>query len=233
MITGASRRIGKHLAITSAKEGASVILHYGHSDSDAVDTARQIKELGGEAEIIQADFKDPITAIAKIRDALNGSGDLHALVNNASLFQSLKFLDTSLDDWQEHMDINLTMPFLLSQLFAEKSIRPGGKIINILDWRALRPGRDHFPYTIAKAALAAMTKSTAIALAPDITVNGVAFGAVLPPSDGNLDADIIKNVPAKRWAYLDEVTAIYLFLLNAPGYITGEIIHLDGGRHLI
>jgi len=233
LITGASRRIGKHLALAAAKAGASIIMHYGHSNTDALDTARQIKELGVNVEVIQADFNDPLKAISTIKDALDQSGDLYALVNNASLFQSIKFLDTSFDDWQKHMNINLTMPFLLSQLFAEKAVRPGGKIINFLDWRALRPGRDHFPYTIAKAALAAMTKSTAIALAPDITVNGIAFGAILPPSDGNTNVDVTKDVPARRWADLMEVSDIFLFLLNAPSYITGEIIHLDGGRHLV
>ena len=233
LITGASRRIGKHLAIAAAKMGASILMHYGHSSSDAVNTVKELKEMGADIEAIQADFKDPKSAIIQIRDALAQSGELFALVNNASLFQSPGFKDTTLDVWQTHMNINLTMPFLLCQLYAEKALRPGGRIINILDWRALRPGRDHFPYTIAKAALAAMTKSTAIALAPDITVNALALGAILPPSDGELDFDITKNIPARRWAEMKEVEDTFLFLLNAPAYITGEIIHVDGGRHLV
>ena len=105
--------------------------------------------------------------------------------------------------------------------------------MNILDWRALRPGADHFPYTISKAALASMTHSLAVALSPDITVNGLALGAILPPSDAKASADIIKNVPLKRWATENEVEEALLFLLTCPRYITGEIIHLDGGRHLI
>jgi pteridine reductase len=132
------------------------------------------------------------------------------------------------------MMVNLTAPFLLSQAFAS-NVEPEnhGRIVNILDWRALRPGADHFPYTISKAALTALTSSLAVALAPNITVNGLAFGAILPPSDGAETEKILENVPAGRWANLDEVGEALLFLLNGPSYITGEIIHLDGGRHLI
>ena len=105
--------------------------------------------------------------------------------------------------------------------------------MNILDWRALRPGKDHFPYTISKAALSAMTQSLAVALAPGIIVNGLAFGAILPPSDGGETEDILNDVPVMRWAHLEEVGEALLFLLDGPEYITGEIVHLDGGRHLI
>ena len=139
---------------------------------------------------------------------------------------------TSLDGWQKHLQINLTAPFLLSLAFA-KQAPEGGRIVNILDWRALRPGADHFPYTISKAALAAMTQSLAVALAPKVIVNGLALGAILPPSDGNVKPDIIKNIPAKRWAEEQEVEQALLFALAGPAYITGEIFHLDGGRHLV
>ncbi|MCK5343151.1 MAG: SDR family oxidoreductase, partial [Candidatus Heimdallarchaeota archaeon] len=105
--------------------------------------------------------------------------------------------------------------------------------INILDWRSLRPGKDHFPYTISKAALASLTEAMAVALAPTISVNGIAFGAILPPSDGGNVESLIGNVPAGRWAEMEEVVKTVIFLLDGPEYITGEIIHLDGGRHLI
>ena len=129
---------------------------------------------------------------------------------------------------------NLTAPFLISQAFA-LALPAGmtGRIVNILDWRADRPGKDHFPYTITKSALAAMTKSLAVALAPQIIVNGLALGAILPPSGEAFSNNILKNIPVGRWAELDEVSQALLFLLTGPGYITGEIIHLDGGRHLV
>jgi len=132
------------------------------------------------------------------------------------------------------MAINLTAPFLLCQAFA-RQVPQGeeGRIINILDWRALRPAADHLPYTISKAALAALTQSLAVALAPGITVNGLALGAILPPSDGEATANLLSSVPAGRWARLDELSQALVILLTGPAYVTGEIIHLDGGRHLV
>jgi len=125
------------------------------------------------------------------------------------------------------------MPFLLSQSFASSIGKQKARIINILDWRALRPGYDHFPYTISKSALAALTQTLALSLAPNVQVNGIALGAILPPVDGAEEKGIISKVPAGRWARKAELSDAYLFLLQGPEYITGEIIHLDGGRHLV
>lgn len=233
LITGSARRIGRELAIAAANTGASIIIHHSNSPDDAEETATRIKDSGGKAKIIQADFSDPVSALKSFNSILAGNKNLYALVNNAAIFKPLKFLDTALDDWHRHMDVNLTMPFLLSQAFVKAVGPQSGKIINILDWRALRPGYDHFPYTIAKSGLAAMTKALALSLAPKIQVNGIALGAILPPSDGGNENNIISKVPAGRWANMDELIETYLFLLRGPEYITGEIIHLDGGRHLV
>ena len=187
--------------------------------------------MGRKAWIIQADLSASSQAETLISSA-SPDTPLYALVNSAAIFEPLSLEATSLDEWQRHLQINLTAPFLLSQAFARQAA-PGARIVNILDWRALRPGADHFPYTISKAALAALTRSLAVALAPNITVNGLALGAILPPADGNKNPEIIKNVPLKRWANEGEVEQTLLFLLTCPPYITGEILHVDGGRHLI
>jgi len=232
LITGAARRIGRTLALCAARSGANIILHHNHSVLDAQAIATEIKKLGVSCRIIQADFSKPESTQKLMKNAFETS-PIFALVNSAAIFEPIQFQNTSLKDWQRHFDINLTVPFLLSQLFADSRKNDGGKIINILDWRALRPGIDHFPYTISKAALAEMTKAMARVLAPNIQVNGLALGAILPPSDGKKDNEILKNVPAGRWAALEEVCEAFLFLLDGPQYITGEIIHLDGGRHLV
>jgi pteridine reductase len=129
------------------------------------------------------------------------------------------------------MAVDLRAPFLLAQSFARARAGAPGAIVNILDWRALRPGADHFPYTIAKAGLAAMTRSLAVALAPTTRVNGLALGAVLPPADGGTGG--LDSVPSGRWARLEEVGQALVFLLGGSDYITGSILHLDGGRHLV
>lgn len=231
LITGAARRLGRLFALACARTGADIVIHHGHSDEDAESLRREITGLGRQAWVFQADLSDS-SQTQNLIPLINRPTPIHYLINNAAIFESLSFDSSSLEAWNHHIAINLTAPFLLSQAFARQA-ETGARIVNIVDWRALRPGADHFPYTISKSALAAMTKSMAVALAPKIIVNGLALGAILPPSDGATNPDIIKNIPLKRWAHENEVEQALLFLLTSPAYITGEIIHVDGGRHLI
>lgn len=233
LITGGGVRIGRALAQAVAQHGADVIIHYHHSKEQAEEIQSEIQAIGRTAHLLQADLGNPRRAAQLVTRARN-FGSIFALINNAAIFEPLTFQQTTLDDWERHLKLNLTAPFLASQAFA-LSVRQGeeGRIVNILDWRALRPGADHFPYTISKAALAALTRSLAVALAPNIMVNGLALGAILPPVDGTSGEKILQNVPADRWADVSEVSDALLFLLDGPKYITGEILHVDGGRHLI
>ena len=231
LVTGGARRVGRIFALACARAGADVVIHHGHSEQEAQAARHEIEGLGRRAWVIEADLNDPAQA-ANLIPLLNEFTPLHGLVNSAAIFESLSLETTDLDAWQKHLQVNLTTPFLLSQSFA-KQAPEGARIVNILDWRALRPGADHFPYTVSKAALAAMTRSLAVALAPKIVVNGLALGAILPPSDGKARADLLKNVPAGRWAESEEVEQALIFALTCPSYITGEIIHVDGGRHLL
>lgn len=246
LVTGAARRVGRIFALACAKAGADVVIHHAHSEEEAKRVKDEIESLGRKAHILASDF-GTADSVPRLIARANDFAPLDALVNSAAIFEPLSFHETSLDDWQRHLNINLTAPFLLSQAFAKSVIAraavPGGedtslsvagRIVNILDWRALRPGADHFPYTVSKAALAAMTKSLAVTLAPNITVNGLALGAILPPADHpSAGEKVIEAIPAKRWSEAQEVEDAFLFLLSGPAYITGEIIHLDGGRHLV
>lgn len=233
LITGAARRIGREMALGVARAGGNVILHHGRSSNEAKILQGEIESLGVQAHLLQADLADPRQA-AEIIPRAAEYGRVYGLVNNAAIFEPLTLANTDLAAWERHMAINLTAPFLLCQAFA-RQVPQGeeGRIINILDWRALRPAADHLPYTISKAALAALTKSLAVALAPGITVNGLALGAILPPSDGEPTANLLSSVPAGRWAKIEEISQALVFLLTGPEYVTGEIIHLDGGRHLV
>jgi NAD(P)-dependent dehydrogenase (short-subunit alcohol dehydrogenase family) len=234
LITGAAVRVGRAMALATAHAGANVLIHYGNSKLEAEKLQAEIKGLGRDAHLLQANLSDLDETRGLIPRALD-HGPLFALVNSAAIFENRTLEDTDLDSWQRHLTVNLTAPFLLSQAFwkAAKGKDSEGRIVNILDWRALRPGREHLPYNISKAALAALTQSLAVTMAPKVTVNGIAFGAILPTSDGGNTSDILKKVPAGRWAHLDEVGETLLFLLSGPSYVTGEIMHLDGGRHLI
>ncbi len=233
LITGAARRVGRILALACAYAGADVIIHHAHSPAEAAQTRNEIESLGRRAWTLVADLGKPAEASQLISNAMQIS-PLDALVNSAAIFEPLSLRNTALADWDRHLAVNLTAPFLLSQSFANQLPEDAeGRIVNILDWRSLRPGADHFPYTISKAALAALTQAMAVALAPRIIVNGLALGAVLPPSDGPASPGIVGSIPLRRWSREAEVQQALIFLLAGPAYVTGEIIHVDGGRHLV
>jgi pteridine reductase len=233
LITGAGVRVGRSLALAAGRAGANIIIHYGRSQAEAALVAESVRLSGSQAHVLQADLGDP-DQVSTLVERAQVFGPLYALVNNASIFEDLDWCSTRLEDWNRHLMVNLTAPFLLSQAFGRANGGDrSGRIVNLLDWRSQRPGADHLPYTISKVGLAGLTRSLAQAFAPHITVNGLALGAILPPADGGDLAAAVKNVPAGRWANLDEVDQALLFLLDGPAYLTGEIIHLDGGRHTV
>jgi pteridine reductase len=233
LVTGAAYRLGRSIALAAAHSGADILLHHGHSPEEAQHTAREIRDLGKECWIFQADLQSASDVEKLITDAFALS-PIYCLVNNASIFPPGGMLETDPSTWQQCLDVNLTAPFLLSQAFIHAH-RDGdqGRIINILDWRALRPGIDHFAYTISKSGLAALTQAAARAGAPTVTVNALALGAILPPVNETPDEKLITQIPLKRWATVEEFEEAILFLMQGPAFINGETIHLDGGRHIV
>ncbi|HEY4667448.1 MAG TPA: SDR family oxidoreductase [Anaerolineales bacterium] len=231
LVTGAGRRLGRAFAEAIAREGADLVIHYGNSQAGAEQAVQVVQQLGCRSVAIQADLSDPVQAAGLIRRSLELVPEVDLLINNAAIFEPVDALETSVEAWQRHFSVNLTSPFLISQAFAKARHGAPGAIVNLLDWRALLPAADHFPYSISKAALAAMTRGLALALAPSIRVNGLALGAILP-ADGAASGDPIAGVPAGRWGTVQEAVEGLLFLLAGPKSMTGEILQLDGGRHL-
>ncbi|MDD4220325.1 MAG: SDR family oxidoreductase [Sphaerochaetaceae bacterium] len=233
LVTGGARRIGRSIALAIARSGIDVALHYWQSQTEADILREEIEALGRKIILLQADLAQ-IEQVKTLVPRVLEHGFLVGLINNASIFEKLNWENSSLEDWNRHLMVNLTAPFLLSQAFA-RALPPEekGRIINLLDWRVSRPSAEHLPYSISKSALASLTHSLAAALAPHITVNGLALGAVLPPTDGAVDKKILDKIPSGRWATLEEINQALLFLLTGPTYITGEILYVDGGRHLL
>ncbi len=233
LVTGGAVRVGAALARGVAAAGGNLVLHYHNSAEEAHELQEELGAQGATVHLLQADLSD-LQQTSELLPRASQFGALYALVNSAAIFEDLDLDTSDLPAWQRHLDINLSAPFLLSQAFWRGlPAQHTGRIVNILDWRALRPAADHLPYTISKAGLAALTRSLAVAMAPQVSVNGIALGAILPPADGGAAPKIIEQTPAGRWAELDEVSQTLRFLLAGPDYITGEIIHLDGGRHLV
>ena len=225
--------MGRSMALAVARSGANVIVHFNISSSDAESLAIEIQDIGRQVWLLQADISTEkgLSGLCENAFALT---PVTSLINNASIFHPGSFLETSLPSWQNHLQVNLTAPFLLSQAFARNLGNDSvGSIINLVDWRALRPGKDHFAYTVSKAGLVAMTQSLALSLAPNISVNAMALGAILPPENEKVDSKFMEKVPLKRWAELNELHSLLLYLLKRPLSLTGQVIHLDGGRHLL
>jgi NAD(P)-dependent dehydrogenase (short-subunit alcohol dehydrogenase family) len=234
LVTGGGRRLGRAFVEALAANGADVAIHYGASADGARRALAAVEAAGRRGVVLQADLADPAQASRLVDQACEAFGAIDWLVNSAAIFEPLAMAETTFEAWERHLAIDLTAPFLLTQAFASRRQGRPGAVVNLLDWRALRPGSDHFAYTIAKAGLAALTRSLAIDLAPAIRVNGLALGAILPPPEAtDPEAPPPPGAPIGRWATLEETTSALLFLLSGPDFMTGEILHLDGGRHLV
>ncbi len=234
LVTGAGHRIGRAIALGLSEAGARVGVHYLSSNDAAAETVRMVEAMGNEAASFRADLCDPAQCSALIRSVSERMGPVRVLVNNASVFGRRALPETSADDWDHYFAVNVRAPFLLTQAMAT-SLAPGvsGKVINLGDWRTAR--KDRFAYGASKAALSGLTRSLAYALAPSIQVNEVALGAILPPADieAGLEAQARDRgtIPAGRTGTLNEVVQAVLALCHND-YITGERIHVDGGRHI-
>ena len=233
LVTGSGRRIGRAIALALAEAGANVAVHYNGSQADAEETATAIAAMGGTAECFQVDLAAP-DAPKRLVDAVHSRfGGLEVLVNNASLFSTGRFEDTSLEEWDRYMAVNFRAPFLLAQaMYARLPSGGAGKVINLNDWRTSRAKR--FAYGTSKAALSGLTRSLAVAMAPRVQVNELALGAILPPADIAPKPPEQMEMPlgpAGRMGTLNEVAQAVLALIGND-FITGETLHIDGGRHI-
>lgn len=234
LVTGAGRRLGAAIARALADRGFNLIIHYNRSASGARETADYAGSVHRESLLLQLDLENPSAGHRLFELASQRFTDISILVNSASVFERASPLETNLSTWNRHIAINLTTPFFLSQAFIQARNGRPGSILNMIDFRATRPEPQHAAYGISKAGLLAMTQCLARAYPDHIRVNGIAPGTILPPPPGSADESVLlKRIPAKRWGTIEETVETAMFLLLGPTYITGEIIALDGGRHLI
>ncbi|RMH37304.1 MAG: SDR family oxidoreductase [Nitrospirae bacterium] len=235
IVTGGARRLGRTMSLALAERGMNLVIHYGRSAEAVEEVLAEVRARGVQAVAVACDFEQPAQAPRVMETALDRFGGCQVLVNNAAIFESGNVFDTDEANWDRHFAINLKAPFFLSQAFA-KHVPPGekGKIVNITDWRAVRPGTGHVAYTLTKAALGTLTQVLAQALAPRIAVNAVALGAILPPpgkDQAYLDR-VAKSVPLRCSGSPEDVVAAVMFLLEGSDYVTGTTLLVDGGAHL-
>jgi len=234
LVTGASRRLGRVIALDLAGRGWSVGIHYHASAAEALAVVAEIEASGGRAAAFAADLARPEAPEPLIESCASTLGPISCLINSAACFEwdDIRTLDR--DRWQAHLDVNLRAPIFLAQAMARRLPKGAtGNVINIIDQKVLRPDPDFFSYTVAKAALWTATEMLAQGLAPEIRVNAIAPGPVLP-SQNQTEDEFARECRATllgRSVDLDEVTAAIRFLLETPS-ITGQMITLDSGQHL-
>jgi pteridine reductase len=236
LVTGGARRVGAVIARRLHAAGANVLLHYRDSESEAAKLESELNALRPKsAARVKAELLAPIAPRALVSAAREHFGRLDVLVNNASSFFPVGVGAIEASHWEELVGSNLRAPLFISQEAAPELARQRGSIVNIVDIHAERPLKGYPLYSVAKAGLAALTRSLAIELAPAVRVNGVAPGAIAWPEDGQFEAAersrIVATTPLARTGSPEDVAQAVHFLACAP-YVTGEIIAVDGGRSL-
>ncbi|HEY3997886.1 MAG TPA: SDR family oxidoreductase [Candidatus Xenobia bacterium] len=211
LVTGGAVRVGRAIVERLRREGWRVAVHYHGSDPG---------EVGGVA--LQADVSIPEQVQRLCAEAIAALGGLDLLVNSAAIFGTAGWAG-----WERFRRINLEAPVLASLACAHALKARQGSIVNLVDTDLNRPG--HLAYNVSKAALVAATRSLALDLAPDVRVNAIAPGAILPPTTGG--PVNTSRIPLGHIGHPDDVAAAVLYLANAP-FVTGQVLPVDGGRSL-
>ena len=233
LVTGAGHRVGRALAVALGARGMHVIVHYHASSAGAEETVRLVVRAGGSAEAMRANLGDAREAERLADQAAAARGSLDVLVNSAAVMRRTPFGETSADSWDEMFALNLRAPYFLSQRAAPALRASRGSIVNIADLAAFETWPAYVPHGITKSAVVQMTRALARVLAPEVRVNAIAPGVVLLPEGwSDEDAERLRaTTPLGRLGSPEDVAGAMLYLLDA-GYVTGEVITVDGGRHV-
>ncbi|MGF1606280.1 MAG: SDR family oxidoreductase [Rhodothalassiaceae bacterium] len=235
LVTGAARRIGRHISQALAARGHAVVVHYNRSQQDAETLVEDIRGAGGRAVAVGADLRDTSATDALLASAAEALGrPVQILINNASVFAYDRAPKAGRSGWDSHMDVNAYAPFSLTQQLA-RGLAPDqpGLAVNIIDQRVWRLTPEFATYTLSKSVLWTMTKTLAQALAPSVRVMAIGPGPVLASvhQDSESFCAEAQAVPLQRGPALDEITEAVAFCIAMPS-MTGQMLALDGGQHL-
>lgn len=231
LVTGGAKRLGAALARALARRGVHVVIHYRSSSREAEDLVAELSRMGVKAWTVAGDLGNLDACEPVFEKAVHQAGPIDILVNNASIFPDSRLDDFTASQLFENVQVNAMAPTLLCRLFAGQE-RPG-TIVNFLDTRILDYDRRHVAYHLSKRMLHALTKMMAIEYAPGIRVNAVAPGLVLPPpgQDESYLERLAHTNPLQRHGSADDVAEAAVFLV-ASDFVTGQVLYVDGGRHL-
>lgn len=235
LVTGGGVRVGRAISLGLAAAGADVAVHYRSSRSDAESTADAIRAAGRRAEVVQGDLARPEDCRRVVRDAIAALKSLDFLVHSAANFHRASLEETNETLWDFAMNVNARAGFLLAREAAPTLRARGGRIVIVSDFLAESPERNYFAHSVSKAAAEGLVRALAVALAPEVAVNGVAPGTVLPPTGTSAEEieRLARRLPAKRIGTADDVAATVVFLCAGPEFLTGQVIRVDGGRSIV
>ena len=233
LITGGSDRIGKAVAIHLAKQGYHLVLHYNSAKEKAENLQMHIESTYRvKVELLQNNFLKENDFDRIFEDFKKKNITIEVLVNCASDFIPSSFNEQGSELFDKEMTINLKIPYLLTKAFAR--VFGKGNIINFVDTKVAKNKTVHLDYILSKKLLKDFTKISAVELAPNIRVNAIAPGLILPPEgkDESYLLNLAKDIPLKTIGNLDEILKAFQFILDSY-FFTGQILYIDGGEHLV
>ena len=242
LVTGGAVRIGRAICLALAERGCNVVVHYHRSAAQAKALCRELEKKSVRAFVVQGNLGSPAGCERVIREARRKAGALNILINNAAVFHKDTIESMTEDKLLSELRVNLLAPMALTRAFACLNQEQGNreqervlaKVINLLDRRITGNDPACVPYVLSKKMLAEFTRSAALELAPRITVNGVAPGAILPPPGRGAGRvrDLAGRSPLKRQCTPEDVASAIVYLLESDA-ITGQTLFVDGGQHLL
>ena len=235
LVTGGARRIGRAIAMNLAAHGTSIAVHYRTSQSEADAIVAEISSKGGKAQTFHADLEHVAEIEQIVAKVLDTFGRIDILINSASIFAPIPLTEITERDWDANLDTNLKAPFFLSKFAAAAMRKQGaGKIVNLGDWAGIRPYKDYLPYSVSKSGLIGLTKALAKELAPEVQVNCIALGMVMPPEDYSKEEveRLVSRTLTKKMGTPEDVARAVIFFCETD-FATGTILPLEGGRLLL
>lgn len=226
LVTGGAKRIGRGIVKRLSEAGYRVAIHYSSSEAEARQTANEF----GVTDLFRANLESVLEIQRLFGEVEQKMGRLYGLVNNAARFTRFDPLELTEADWDFIHDVNLKATFFCCQQAARIMKKAGeGRIVNLSSLGGIRPWAEHAHYCASKAGVIMLTRALAKAWGPEITVNSVAPGVILPSNQDGRSADMIAATPAGRSGTPEEVADAVLYFLNATNFITGQVLAVDGG----